>query len=822
MKYLFTKVLIATSAAYISLSLLCPAVPAEEKQEEANQYEVPQPGNLEQLIARSVAMRLGHFHYRQKKLNDSISEALFKEYFQALDRNHYYFLSSDVEAVRSYKSVLDDQIKKGNIDFAYEVYARFVERVENRVAFAEEYLKKDISFDGNQKYEADRSDISWPVTNKALDKAWRRRLKNEVLQYRLMQRDREEEEDAETGNKNDKKPQEDNKGSGDAKDTDNSSPDTDNKEQKQGQKNRNKTKKGNNNGAEVVHDIFDEEPPAKRVLNSYKRYLKRIKNRKAIDILEIYLSALAGVYDPHSAYLAPRTEEDFNIQMKLSLQGIGAVPTTEDGYVKIVDIIPGGPADEDGRLGAGDRIIAVRQENKKPVDVINMPLRKVVDMIRGKKGTTVSLTVVKAEKGIGSVPTVIKLTRDKVELKAKEAKSVILETDQRGNMLSPSNEKGSTSDADRTEEGFKILTVRLPSFYRDFKASKKDKKNFKSSSRDIKRILNKHKNDNVDAMILDLRSNGGGSLQEAIKVAGLFFPRGPVVQVRYSNGKTKALRDKDGKCYFDKPLVVLVNHLSASASEIVAGALQDYGRAVIVGAEQTHGKGTVQTMFHLKKAFRAATPFKNVEPGSLKFTIAKFYRVNGRSTQLKGVTPDITYPSFRDHLEISERSLPHALPWDKINKVDTALKEVSDFNVNQYVDKLQSRSGTRRHKSETYKDWLKVINRFAEQQKRNTLPLNIDKRLKLYEEQEELSNRISKYTQRHPALQTYRQSENEKEKEKEKQKRPEKSRDFLLRNALHVTADLIHLQRGENLLPLKEQEAEKTITQTEHEPEKAE
>jgi carboxyl-terminal processing protease len=380
--------------------------------------------------------------------------------------------------------------------------------------------------------------------------------------------------------------------------------------------------------------------PVASVRERYKQYQLLIENNFDKEtVLERYLSAFTHSYDPHSDYLSPRGVEDFDINMSLSLVGIGAMLRSEDGMAKITQLIAGGPAEQDGRLLAGDKIIAVAQGDQEPVSILYWPLSKAVRLIRGEKGTKVVLTIIPADDASGARTKTIDLIRDEVKLEAQAAKGEVREFTETNGVP------------------YRIGVLTLPEFYADFEAARNGDSSARRASTDVRRILGEFATNHLDGVILDLRNNGGGSLTEAIDIAGLFIPVGPVVQVREQRG-VAVLPDGDPDTVYAGPLVVLVNRLSASASEIVAAALQDYGRAVIVGDSKTHGKGTVQTVYPLSKL--------TDELGSIKVTTASFYRIAGGSTQLKGVVPDIVLPSLYDSLEIGEEYLPHALPWSQV------------------------------------------------------------------------------------------------------------------------------------------------------------
>ncbi len=373
----------------------------------------------------------------------------------------------------------------------------------------------------------------------------------------------------------------------------------------------------------------------------YHRMRNDIEASESMDVLERYLTSLTHVYDPHTTYYKPASADNFDIEMANSLEGIGASLRTIGEYTVVMDLIAGGPAEKGGELQPKDKIIAVAQGDEEPVDVIDLPIDKVVKLIRGKKGTEVRLTVIPADAEDPSETHIVSIVRDKVVLADSLAEFEIEEVD-----------------------GKRFAVVNIPSFYVDTKGKQ-------SASRDLERILTKEMGE-VDGVVLDLRENGGGSLAEAVRMAGLFIKRGPVVQIREQDGSVEAMDDTDPSVAYDGPLMVLTSPFSASASEIVAGAVQDYGRGIIVGSERTHGKGSVQTVIDLSRVMGRLAQMRGVEAGALKLTMQKFYRVNGASTQVKGVAADVVIPSPWDGLDIYEGDLDHALPWDEIEGVSHA------------------------------------------------------------------------------------------------------------------------------------------------------
>ncbi len=367
----------------------------------------------------------------------------------------------------------------------------------------------------------------------------------------------------------------------------------------------------------------------------YSNQLRRLSQVRSEDAFQVYINAFTQLFDPHTQYFSPRKAENFDINMSLSLEGIGAVLQSEDEYTKVVRLVPGGPAAKAGQLKPADRIVGVGQDKSgEIIDVIGWRLDEVVDLIRGPTASTVRLEVLPA----GSSGTrVYNITRDTVKLEEQSAQKALLEY-QRG------------------ERTYRIGVIEIPAFYIDFAAAQAGDPDYKSTTRDVRRLIKELQAEDIDGLVIDLRNNGGGSLQEANDLVGLFIPRGPTVQVRNGRGDVNVQQDPDPNLVYGGPVTVLVNRLSASASEIFAGALQDYGRALIIGS-QTFGKGTVQTV-------------QPLQHGQLKFTLAKFYRVSGDSTQHKGVIPDLGYPSLIDNDEIGESALPQALAWDQIDPAE--------------------------------------------------------------------------------------------------------------------------------------------------------
>ncbi|PQP06409.1 tail-specific protease [Pseudomonas frederiksbergensis] len=391
----------------------------------------------------------------------------------------------------------------------------------------------------------------------------------------------------------------------------------------------------------------------------YKNQLARLDQTRAEDIFQAYINTFAMSYDPHTNYLSPDNAENFDINMSLSLEGIGAVLQSDNDQVKVVRLVPAGPADKTKQVAPADKIIGVAQGNKEMVDVVGWRLDEVVKLIRGPKGTVVRLEVIPASNAPNDQTTkIVPITREAVKLEDQAVKKSILSLKQDG-------------------KDYKLGVIEIPAFYLDFKAFRAGDPDYKSTTRDVKKLLTELQKDKVDGVVIDLRNNGGGSLQEATELTSLFIDKGPTVLVRNADGRVDVLEDENPGAFYKGPMALLVNRLSASASEIFAGAMQDYHRALIIGG-QTFGKGTVQTIQPLNH-------------GELKLTLAKFYRVSGQSTQHQGVLPDIDYPSIIDTKEIGESALPEAMPWDTIR---AAIKPALD-PFKPYITQLKSEHDVR-------------------------------------------------------------------------------------------------------------------------------
>jgi len=483
----------------------------------------------------------------------------------------------------------------------------------------------------------------------------------------------------------------------------------------------------------------------------YQSFARRMHQADADELLEWYLTSITSSFDPHTTYMSPSTLENFRIQMRLNLEGIGAALQPIDGYTTVSKIIPGGAADEHGKLKAEDRIVSVGQgKSGEMVDVVDMKLSDVVQLIRGKAGTVVRLGVIPAG---GSETKIYSITRAKIELKDSEARGEVIE-------------EGKKADGSPVRIG----VIDLPSFYMDMEAAGKGIENYKSTTVDVKRILEDFSEKKVDVVVLDLRRNGGGSLTEAIELTGLFIDSGIVVQVKNSDGDIQEYDDRDRGMSWSGPLVVVTSKFSASASEILAGAVQDYRRGLVVGDSSTHGKGTVQSLLELgKQLFRIPNP-PNL--GALKITMQQFYRPNGDSTQQRGVLADVTLPSLTDHMDVGEADLDYAIEFEKIS---AARYPRYNMVAPEIIQAVESRSKARISESEDFTKLVKNIERYKAQKEKKKVSLNEEE---FFAERAELD------------------AEKEEEKQLEEQIQPDDEvvkRDFYFNEVLAITSDYFRL-----------------------------
>lgn len=614
------------------------------------------PEKADSDIARLVCQMIEREHMSRHRIDDEISSRLVDKFIKEFDPQKLYFLQSDVDDLHRFKTELDDQLKVGNLDFAFNTFNLYLKRLDERVDFAQAQIDQPHDFTIDEEITVDAKDLPYAQSVEELNDRWRKRIKYELLQMKLEAEQKAKEAQA------DKKP-------------------------------------------EAAVTETPEESPAERLHKRYRTIKRNFHQMEREDVLELYLTAVANCLDPHSSYMSPRTLKDFEIQMRLSLEGIGAALKSEDGYTIVASIVKEGAAAKDGRLKVGDRIVAVSQQTGDWVDVVEMKLSNVVSMIRGKRDSVVRLKV----QTPGSAETrVIELTRQTIPLSAQEVKGEIIDVSGRL--------KGASG---------RIGVINIPSFYRDFQGASNGTEDFKSTARDVAKVLRDFKaQGGVDGVIIDLRMNGGGALSEAIEVSGLFIPYGPVVQVKDQLGQVKSHDDEDQTVEYDGPLVVVCNRLSASASEIFAGVIKDYHRGLIVGDVTTHGKGTVQNVNHVGSKLMQILGNQQADKGALKLTIQQFYRVNGDSTQNLGVPSDIVLPSVLDHLDLGESSLDNAMAFDRVEPLPHA-DEAKIYP--EMVSFLRDRSKRRTGHVKEFQELNQDIQKILERKQRKTVSINEDK-----------------------------------------------------------------------------------------------
>jgi len=578
-------------------------------------------------LDKTIAELLSRHHYRQSKLDDRLSGLVLTTYLDDLDFGRAYFLASDIASFEKYRITLDDALKKGDLQPAYEIFNVYLRRLAERTARIQALLQQDFRFDVNEALDVERKNAPWAKTPADLDEFWRKRLKHEMLTLLLSGKDRT-----------------------------------------------------------AARELL---------VKRYDNRLRQAQQSSSDDVFQLYMNAVAQAFDPHTAYFSPRNTENFNIQMRLSLEGIGCVLRMDEEMVTVVELVTGGPADLSQQIKAGDRIVAVAQGDNDPwMDVVGWRLDDVVERIRGQRGTVVRLKVLPGKAGATAAEKTVRLVRDTIKLEKQAAKSEIKSV-------------GGPNGRD-----LRIGVITIPAFYSDFDAARRGDPNYRSTTRDVRRLLSEL-NGKVDGLVLDLRENGGGSLQEAVDLTGLFIEDGPVVQVRNVGGDVEIEKDAEPGQAYTGPLAVLVDHASASASEIFAGAIQDYGRGLVIG-DPTFGKGTVQTLVDLNRLTRAWDP-----QGQLKLTIAKFYRVNGSSTQHRGVRPDIAIPSVVDGEEVGESSQKNALPWDEI----AATRYRSDRGIAALAPELARRHQARIANNPDYQAFLSDLEFTRQQRDKTTVSL---------------------------------------------------------------------------------------------------
>ena len=544
--------------------------------------------NKDKVLIDLITYVLEKGHYSPADINDEFSKHVYDNFITGLDPLKRYFLASDIEEFQQYELLIDDQIKEKDLSFFNLVYERFQKRMEDVKTMYPKVLETPFDYSADESINVDYDNIPYVKNREELMERWRKQLKFSTISSYY---DAVEEE---------------------------------------------KTKRETEEGYEPKNDAELEAKARETTHTSLEEYFEFTDDLERKDYFSIFLTTIVEEFDPHTNYFAPPDRDRFDLRMSGRLEGIGARLQKKNDYIKVVEVISGGPVWRGEHLEVGDLILKVKQEEEdEPVSIVGMRVDDAVKLIKGPKGTKVTLTVKRVDGSIEEET----ITRDVVELEETYAKSTLIE-----------------------EEGKSFGLINLPQFYFNMEDYKE-----RNAASDVKQEILRLKEEGMEGLVLDLRGNGGGSLRTAVDIAGLFIEEGPVVQVASSGSRKEVLKDKDSEIVWDGPLVILVNELSASASEILAAAMQDYKRGIVIGSKQTYGKGTVQNVLDLNEWMRSNN-FGDL--GALKITTQKFYRVNGGSTQLEGVKSDVIMPDQYSYIDVGERDYENPLPYDKIDAAD--------------------------------------------------------------------------------------------------------------------------------------------------------
>jgi carboxyl-terminal processing protease len=537
------------------------------------------PSSVQTKSAVVINKVLERFHYRKVTLDNDFAQAVLASYLDALDPNRSFFLSRDVDRFKGGARRLEEGLRRGELDLAFDVFRVYRMRVDERVLYVDTLLNGSFDFDVDETYPIESPDAAWAKDSAELDEIWRKRIKNDFLSLRMAGKSDEE--------------------------------------------------------------------VRERLRERYQGLSRRTHQFDGDDVFQTFMNAFTQTLEPHTSYMSPSTSENFDISMKLSLEGIGAVLRGDNEYTVIQSTVPGGPARESGQIQSGDRIVGVAQGTDGAIeDVVGWRLQDVVDKIRGPKGSVVRLQLLSKSAAATGSAREVALVRNEIKLEDQAAKGFVL-------------------DDLANAPGIRVGVIEIPAFYRDFQAEGTGDRDFRSTTRDVRKLIDDLVMQGVEGIVIDVRGNGGGSLAEATSLTGLFIDKGPVVQVKDAFGKIEVEKDPEPGVAYHGPLAVLVDRDSASASEIFAGAIQDYGRGLVIG-EPTFGKGTVQTLIDLNRY----VPGEQNNLGRLRLTMAEFFRISGGSTQLRGVEPDIRFPTADFMVDYGERSLDNALPWTRIRAAD--------------------------------------------------------------------------------------------------------------------------------------------------------
>ncbi|MBT8274431.1 MAG: carboxy terminal-processing peptidase [Bacteroidia bacterium] len=632
----------------------------------------------DKLLIQLITYVLEQGHFDPKDMDNSFSEGVFEDYIIQLDPFKRYFLESDIKEFEKYKLEIDDQLMNYDLTFFNITHERLLQRIEESKSIYKDVLLQPFDFSIDEQFNTDYEALEYVKNNKQLKERWRKQLKFScIANYHDLQEEQEQNQE--------------------------------NLSKMTAAEREKALNPDNESNMVVKSDTELEEEARQATLRSLDELYDFIDDRQRKDWFSVYINAVVEEFDPHTFYFAPEDKDRFDVAMSGNYKGIGARLQKRMDNIYVNEIISGGPAWRQNELEVGDQILKVRQEDEaEAISIVGMRLDDAVKLIKGAEGTNVILTLKKVDGTIEDLT----ITRDVVELEETYAKSSIVE-----------------------KEGKTYGVINLPKFYVDF-----NDYNSRNAASDIKLEIERLKKEGMEGLVLDLRNNGGGSLKTVVDMAGLFIKEGPVVQVRTTGEPKEILRDKDKSIVWDGPLVILVNELSASASEILAAAMQDYKRAIVIGSKQTYGKGTVQNVLDLNRMVRNNT---NGDMGALKFTTQKFYRINGGSTQLEGVKSDVIVPDRYSYIDIGEKDQENPLPWDQIEAVNYDLwTNYFDYETTIKKSKERMDSSEQLRLIDENAKWIKTI------RDRNEYSLNYDSyknRLELNEEEARRFEKISDY-----------------------------------------------------------------------------
>lgn len=633
----------------------------------------------DKLLLELLTFVIERGHYDPAKIDDKFSKGVYKDYLQALDPSKRFFIQSDIDEFAKYETLIDDQINGRDLTFFDLTYNRLEQRIEESKKYYKEILAKPFDYKTNEELNTDYEHLPYAKNSDELKARWFKQIKLSTLSSLTNKLEIQE-------GKNVTDNEEDPFGTGE-------SPTTPELKKKKEEEKKAIEKK--------PYDVLEKETRESQ-LKSLDEYFGFIKDLDRDDWFSVYINAIASRFDPHTSYFAPDDKERFDVSISGKLEGIGARLQKKNDFTEITELISGGPAWRGKELEPGDAVLKVAQGDKEPVDVVGMRLDDVVKKIKGPKGTEVRLTVKKTD---GSIK-IISIIRDEVEIEETYAKSSLVE-----------------------KNGKKYGIIYLPKFYIDF-----ENQDSRDAAKDVAIEVERMKKAGVEGIIMDVRDNGGGSLKTVVDIAGLFIDQGPIVQVKSAGKKKEVLSDRDPKVQWDGPLVVMVNSFSASASEILAAAIQDYKRGIIIGSTQTYGKGTVQNVIDLNQFVRNNSLG---DLGALKTTTQKFYRINGGSTQLNGVSSDVALPDRYAYIKMGERDTDNAMQWDKIDPADYKV-----WNKSQNFPTVIENSKRRMERNPQFQLIEENAKWLRERQDENVFSLNIDTFKK---EQEALELKAKKY-----------------------------------------------------------------------------